>query len=102
MSISFTKTIVNQLQKEIADIESKSLNEKKKIDKAQIKLKQIQKDIKLSQSASDLSSKMSRINKLNEEIKDSDRLQKELAKTLVTKKATLKQNLAKEIKKDGV
>lgn len=100
MAISFTKSIISQLKKDIADLESKNVNEKKKKDRAQAKINQIQRDMKLSQSHSDLSSKMSRVNKLNEEIKTSDRLQKDFAKELVTKKASLKQNLAKESKQD--
>ncbi|KRE59765.1 hypothetical protein ASL11_26470 [Paenibacillus sp. Soil750] len=95
MAISFTKTIVTQLTKEIADLESKQVNAKKKKEQAQAKINQIQRDMKLSQSHSDLSSKMSRVNKLNEEIKTSDRLQKDTAKELAAKKAALKLNLAK-------
>ncbi|OCT13463.1 hypothetical protein A8709_17815 [Paenibacillus pectinilyticus] len=98
MSISFTKSIVNQLQKEIADIELKLNTDKKKKEKAQAKIIQVQRDMKLSQSHSDLSSKLSRINKLNEEIKTVDRLQRDLSKQLLAKKASLKQNLAKESK----
>ena len=96
MSISFTKAIVTRWQKEIDDIESKSVNEKNKKEKAQSKINQLQRDMKLSQSHSDLSSKMTRINKLNEEIKTSNRTQAELSKQLVTKKASLKQHLAKD------
>lgn len=100
MAISFTKTIVMQLTKEIADLESKQVNEKKKNAKAQAKMKQIERDMKLSQSHSDLSSKMSRVNKLKEEIKTSDRLQKDLAKDLAAKKTALKLNLAKVTPQD--
>jgi hypothetical protein len=96
MSINFTKAIVNRLQREIADIESKSINEKNKKEKAQFKINQLQRDMKLSQSHSDLSSKMTRINKLNEEIKNINRIQVDLSKQLVTKKTSLKQHLAKK------
>jgi predicted RNase H-like nuclease (RuvC/YqgF family) len=96
MSINFTKAIVNRLQREIADIESKSMNEKNKKEKAQSKINQLQRDMKLSQSHSDLSSKMTRINKLNEDIKSINRVQANLSKQLVTKKTLLKQHLAKE------
>jgi hypothetical protein len=95
MSINFTKAIVNLLQREIADIESKSMHEKNKKEKAQSKIKQLQRDIKLSQSHNDLSSKMTRVNKLNEEIKNINRIQADLTKQLETKKASLKQQLAK-------
>ncbi|CAN7671638.1 hypothetical protein [Paenibacillus sp. LjRoot56] len=100
MAISFTKTIVTQLTKEIADLESKQVNAKKKKEQAQAKINQIGRDMKLSQSHSDLSSKMSRVNKLNEEIKTSDRLQKDIAKELAAKKAALKLNLAKATPQD--
>ncbi|MZQ81183.1 hypothetical protein GQF01_03485 [Paenibacillus sp. 5J-6] len=96
MSISFTKAITNQLQQEIAAIESKIITEKKKKDKAQSKINQLQRDMKLSQSHSDLSSKMSRINKLNEEIKNNDRMQADLSKQLASKKTSLKQQQAKQ------
>lgn len=96
MSISFTKAIANQLQHEIAAIESKIINEKKKREKAQSKMNQIQRDMKLSQSHSDLSSKMTRINKLKEEIKNADRMQADLSKQLVTKRTSLKQQQAKQ------
>jgi predicted transcriptional regulator len=96
MSINFTKAIVNRLQREIADIESKSMNEKNKKEKAQSKINQLQGDMKLSQSHSNLSNKMTRINKLNEEIKTINRVQADLSKQLVTKKTSLKQHLAKD------
>ncbi|NQX58322.1 hypothetical protein [Paenibacillus qinlingensis] len=101
MAISFTKTIVAQLKKEIAELESKLLNEKKKIEKAQAKINQVRRDMKLSQSHSDLSSKMSRVNKLNEEMKTSDRLQKDIMKELTAKKAALKLNLDKATTQDA-
>ncbi|QGQ93858.1 hypothetical protein EHS13_02520 [Paenibacillus psychroresistens] len=96
MSINFTKAIVNLLQREVADIESKSIHEMNKKEKAQSKVKQLQRDVKLSQSPSDLSSKMTRINKLNEEIKNITRIQADLAKQLVLKKTSLKQHLTKD------
>ncbi|OAS16458.1 hypothetical protein [Paenibacillus oryzisoli] len=100
MAISFTKTIVSQLTKEIADLEAKQVNEKKKSEKAQAKMKQIERDMKLSQSHSDLSSKLSRVAKLKEETKTSDRLQKDIARELAAKKTTLKLNLAKSTQQD--
>ncbi|WP_310224245.1 hypothetical protein [Paenibacillus qinlingensis] len=102
MAISFTKSIVSQLKKDITELENKIVNEKKKKDKAQAKMKQVQRDMKLSQSHSDLSSKMSRVSKLTEEIKTSERLQKDFAKELAAKNTSLKQNLAKELKQDSI
>ncbi|GAB6990241.1 hypothetical protein [Paenibacillus pini] len=95
MSINFTKAIVSQLQREIAELESKSMDEKNKKDKALSKINQLQRDMKISQSHNDLSSKMTRVNKLEEEIKNSNRLQADLSKQLVTKKALLEKNLSK-------
>lgn len=96
MSINFTQAITSKLQRDIADIESKSLDMKNKLMKAQTKIKQLERDMKLSQSHNDLSSKLTRINKLNDEIKNLTRSQAELSKQLSTKKASLSQHLAKE------
>ena len=96
MAISFTSTVVSNLTKEIAEIQSKSNNEKKKVEKAFAKINQLENDIKLSTSAYDLSNKMSRISKLNEDIKQSKASQAELSKLLVIKSATLKKQLPKD------
>ena len=96
MPINFTNAIINKLQREIADIENNIVNEKNKIKKSQAKIKQLERDMKLSQSHSDLSSKMSRINKLNEEIRIYTRSQADLTKQLASKKASLNQHQAKE------
>ncbi|REE68756.1 hypothetical protein A8990_13622 [Paenibacillus taihuensis] len=98
MSINFTKAIINKLQREIADIESKIVNDKNKLKKAQAKIKQLERDMKLSQSHNDLSSKMTRINKLNEEVKLITRSQADLAKQLTTKKTALGKHQANESK----
>ncbi|MBB3113717.1 putative nucleic acid-binding Zn-ribbon protein [Paenibacillus phyllosphaerae] len=95
MSINFTQAVINKLQREIADIESKNENEKSKKKKAQAKIKQLERDMKLSQSHNDLSVKMTRINKLNEEIRTITRNEADLAKQLAAKKAALKQHQAK-------
>lgn len=95
MSISFTRSIVNRLNKEIADIQKQSSNEKQKKEKALSKINQLQRDIQISSSPSDLSNKMTRINKLKEEINQIDRLQANLAKQLANKNATLNQHLSK-------
>lgn len=102
MGISFTRSIINQLNKEIAEIQTKSSEEKKKIENAQSKINQLQRDVKLSTSAHDLNSKLSRINKLKENIKQSNRLLTELSKQLSIKNKALDQQLAKnqETKQD--
>lgn len=95
MPISFTQSVVSNLTKEIAEIHSKQDNEKKKTEKALSKINQLQRDMKLSTSAHDLSSKMSRISKLKEDIKQSNSLQSELSKQLAIKTATLNKQLPK-------
>ncbi|WP_150131514.1 hypothetical protein [Paenibacillus sp. BIHB 4019] len=66
--------------------------EKNKSAKAQAKLKQLQKDSKKSSMPSDLSNKLTRINKLNEEIADSAKKQAEFSRQLVYKKSELKKH----------
>ncbi len=95
MAISFTQSVVSNLTKEIAEIQSKSNNEKKKEEKALSKINQLQNDMKLSTSAYDLSNKMSRISKLKEDIKQSKSSQAELSKQLAIKSATLNKQLPK-------
>ncbi|OAB47879.1 hypothetical protein [Paenibacillus antarcticus] len=95
MAISFTKSVVSNLTKEIAEIQSKSNHEKKRTEKALAKINQLQNDVKLSTSAYDLSNKMSRINKLKEDIKQSKSSQAELSKQLAIKSATLNKQLPK-------
>ncbi|AOZ93699.1 hypothetical protein [Paenibacillus crassostreae] len=96
MPISFTKTVVSNLNKEIAEVHNTIINEKKKEEKALSKINQLQRDMKLSTSAHDLSSKMSRINKLNEDIKQIQSLQTVLSTQLANKKAKLIQQLPKD------
>lgn len=93
MPISFTKTVVSNLNKEIADIQTKQNIEKERAEKALSKINQLERDMKLSTSAHDLSSKMSRISKLKEDIKQSRSLQAELSKQLAIKSAKLNQQL---------
>ncbi|MGO4276444.1 hypothetical protein AB4Z22_42590, partial [Paenibacillus sp. TAF58] len=88
--------IINRLKKEIADTQKRSLDEQKKKDKALSKINQLQRDIKISHSPSDLSSKMSRVSKLKDEINKINLLQVELSKQLVIKNAALKEQISKE------
>lgn len=92
----FTKAIVTRLQREIADIETKSKSEKQRQVKAESKINQLQKDMKLSKTHSDLNNKMARINKLNEEVKTAKRSQIDLSKQLTAKRDSLKQHQSKE------
>ncbi|QHT63178.1 hypothetical protein GXP70_26585 [Paenibacillus lycopersici] len=95
MSINFTKAVIAQLQRDIADLESRAGSLKQKQHKAQAKIKQLQRDMKLSQSSNDLSSKLTRVNKHNEEIKAAARALADLDKQAAAKKAALEQQLAK-------
>ncbi|WP_424765935.1 hypothetical protein [Paenibacillus sp. sgz302251] len=97
MSISFTQTIISRLKREIANIEKQCMDEKRKKDKAQTKLKQLQKDSKKSTLPSDLSSKLTRINKLNEELTEINKKQAQLSTLLSNKKVELNQYLSKTI-----
>ncbi|MEC0228723.1 hypothetical protein [Paenibacillus alba] len=96
MSISFTSSIINRLKKEIAEDQQKSIDEQKKKEKVISKMNQLQRDIKLSNSASDLNSKMSRMNKMKEEIKRIDLSQAALVKQLTAKRAALQEQIAKD------
>ncbi|MDQ0917009.1 hypothetical protein [Paenibacillus sp. V4I5] len=96
MAISFTLSIINRLKKEIAEIQQRSIDEQKKKEKALSKINQLQRDIKISTSPSDLSSKMSRLSKLKYEINKINLLQVELSKQLVLKNTALKEQIAKD------
>ncbi|QHW32874.1 hypothetical protein GZH47_20050 [Paenibacillus rhizovicinus] len=100
MPINFTKAIVGQLQREIADLDNQAGVLKQKQHKAQAKIKQLQRDMKLSQSSSDLSSKLSRVNKHNEEIKTATRALADLAKQITAKKTALEQHLSKAARRE--
>ncbi|GGA14365.1 hypothetical protein GCM10008018_69100 [Paenibacillus marchantiophytorum] len=96
MSISFTSSIIDRLKKEIADDQQKSSEEQKKKAKVLSKINQLQRDLKLSNSASDLNSKMSRMNKMKEEIKRIDLSQAALSKQLAKNQAALQTQIAKD------
>lgn len=95
MTISFTASITSRLKREIAEMQKQSVNDKNKKEKALAKIKQLQKNIKVSSSPSDLSSKMTQITKLNDEVARIDASQADLAKQLAAKNAELRQQLAK-------
>lgn len=96
MAISFTSSIINRLKKEITETQQRSIDEQKKKEKALSKINQLQRDIKISTSPSDLSSKMSRLSKLKDEINKINLLQVELSKQLVLKNAALKEQISKD------
>jgi len=77
-------------------MEKQLVDERKKKDKAQAKVKQLEKDSKKSHLPSDFSNKLSRINKLKTESEESIKKQALLTKQLVQKKAELQQHLSKE------
>ncbi|WP_338554335.1 hypothetical protein [Paenibacillus sp. KS-LC4] len=92
MSISFTSSIISRLKREITELEAQILLANNKIAKAQTKLKQLQKDSKKSSLPSDLSNKLTRINKLKEEIAENTKKQADAARQLTSKKAELKKH----------
>ncbi|WP_141502645.1 hypothetical protein [Paenibacillus luteus] len=96
MSISFTTSIISRLKREISDLQKQGAADKSKKDKALAKIKQLQKSVKLSSSPTDLSSKMTQITKLNEEVARLDAAQVAFAKQLTAKNAELRQQQAKE------
>lgn len=101
MTISFTSSIIKRLTREIADLQKKSIDEKKKKEKALSKIKQLQIDIKKTTLPSDLSNKMTRVNKLNEEVAKITAIHAEVTKRLTNKKAELVQQQAKTEQRDN-
>lgn len=95
MAISFTRPLIAQLEREIADIQKNVTTQKKKRQQQLAKIKQIQRDQKLSQSASDLSSKISRETKLKKEVEAIDVLLAQAAKQLAEKQQRLAQQRLK-------
>jgi len=101
MTISFTSSITSRLKREIAEMQKQSFNDKNKREKALSKIKQLQKNIKVSSSPSDLSSKMTQITKLNGEVARMDASLADLAKQLAAKNAELRQQLAKAAQRES-
>jgi len=95
MSISFTTSIISRLKREIAELQKQASTDKSKKEKALSKIKQLQKNIKMSSSPTDLSSKMTQITKLNEEATRLEASQAAIVKQLTAKNAELRQQLAK-------
>lgn len=92
MAISFTKSMLNRLTQEITEMEAGMTELQKKTRKTKLKINQLEKDCKLSPSPSSLSSKMSRITKLQAELKKISQQQLELSKE-INKKKTLRAQL---------
>ncbi|AIQ35792.1 hypothetical protein R50345_14865 [Paenibacillus sp. FSL R5-0345] len=96
MAINFTKPMINKFQQEITELENKIKNTQNKKEKSKFKINQLEQDMKFSKSHTDLSSKMTRIKKLNDEVKTLNRLQSDLSKELTAKKNALKKIQANE------
>jgi predicted nucleic acid-binding Zn-ribbon protein len=96
MAINFNKPMITKLQQEITELENKIKNTQNKKEKSKFKINQLEQDMKFSKSHTDLSSKMSRIKKLNDEIKSLNRTQSDLSKELTAKKNSLKKIQANE------
>ncbi|CAH1058881.1 hypothetical protein [Paenibacillus pseudetheri] len=90
MAINFTKPMITKLQQEITELENKIKSTQNKKEKSKFKINQLEQDMKFSKSHTDLSSKMSRIKKLNDEIKTLNRMQADLSIELTAKKNSLK------------
>lgn len=95
MAISFTRSLITQLEKEIAELHTLMGEQKKKREKAESKINQLKRDQQRSQSANDLSNKITRENKLKKEIEQIDVLLVQSSKQLAEKKALLEKQRAK-------
>ncbi|MFB9324396.1 hypothetical protein ACFFSY_00380 [Paenibacillus aurantiacus] len=89
MGISFTRSLIDRLTREIAELETTIRGHQQKRKKTLGKINQLQRDQKLSQSASDLSSKITRENKQRKEIEQLDMELAQMAKALKEKQALL-------------
>jgi septal ring factor EnvC (AmiA/AmiB activator) len=95
MAISFTRSLIAQLEKEIAELHALVREQKKKREKAESKIKGLKHVQKRSQSANDLSNKITRENKLKKEIEQIDLLLVQSSKQLAEKKELLEKQRAK-------
>lgn len=95
MAISFTRSLIAQLDKEVFDIQALVREQKIKREKAQSKINQLKRDQKLSQSANDLSNKITRENKLKKELEQIDALLAQASKQLSEKKSLLERQRLK-------
>lgn len=86
MAINFTRPVLERLNQEIAEMEAGITELQKKTRKTKLKINQLEKDCKLSSSPSSLSSKMSRITKLQAELKKISQQQLELSKEINKRK----------------
>ncbi|GMK39313.1 hypothetical protein PCCS19_23670 [Paenibacillus sp. CCS19] len=96
MAISFTRSIITRLEKEIADLQKLVREHKKKRDHMLAQIKQLQRDQKLSQSMNDLSSKISREVKLKKAIDEIDGILAQSTKQLAEKQARLAEQQQKQ------
>lgn len=95
MAISFTKPLIAQLEKEVAELQAFMRDQKKKRGKSEAKIKELKRNQKLSQSASDLSDKITRENKLKKEIEQIDASLAQASKHLAEKKGLLEKQREK-------
>ncbi|MFF2093743.1 hypothetical protein [Paenibacillus sp. NPDC058174] len=100
MSISFTASRISRLKRDITEIQNQMNNDKIKAGKAHSKIKQLQKELRLNPSDPGSNSKSKQIKKLTEEAAKLTASQEELSKQLSAKNAELRQQLAKDQKKD--
>lgn len=95
MAISFTSSVDRSVGAGDCRYTENVTTQKKKRQQQLAKIKQIQRDQKLSQSASDLSSKISRETKLKKEVEAIDVLLAQAAKQLAEKQQRLAQQRLK-------
>lgn len=95
MAISFTKPLIMQLEKEVAQLQALVRDGKKKREKTEAKIRGLKRSQKLSQSASDLSDKITRENKLKKELEQIDASLVQASKQLAEKKGLLEKQREK-------
>ncbi|MCR2803993.1 hypothetical protein [Paenibacillus soyae] len=95
MAISFTRSLITQLEKEVAELHALVREQKKKREKVESKIKGLKRDQKLSQSANDLSNKITRENKLKKELEQINVLLVQASKQLAEKKGLLEKQREK-------
>ncbi|MFC4775255.1 hypothetical protein ACFO9Q_00470 [Paenibacillus sp. GCM10023252] len=95
MAISFTSSIKSRLQREVTELEQTLTQQRSKRARAEAKIKQLERGVKLSHSATDLSSKLTQLNKLTGQLAEGKRKETELARQLRLKQAELKELQAK-------
>lgn len=99
MALSTTQNSINRLQKDLADLQKKISDEKSKEAAISSKLNRAQQALSKAKTSSTLNSKISEINRLNNNLSSTSKKQAELQKKVADKNKDLlrfKQRLSKE------